>query len=444
MSEGNKTDYFKSIQKDYMDCIKQVLSVALFEAWGEDWFNILKAKDIEQVDGINQKKKEKMETKGKDFTPAPYTLKKYSEIKKLDFQACSKVLYYLPEVWKIVCEYYGKADCVGDRAYKDALNRLMEFRNVKVGHDSMEDETSTDDAELIENGIADIRLILKDVFCDIVNPKDKALRTYYLIFENHRMLYERELYQKSYLLSKYLDYENYDHDKFYEACQSLHITAKMVEGQNVFYTANLEEDLEKLKNALAKKPIAPKTVIKEEQIIVKKSNDSLYKILIAIICLVCLVIIALFAANSLSKAPYDSPVSSDKTSVQSSEVKTPASSKEPSSSVVQSVQSDTDSKPEEDKEPKGENQLGSEFEQEVENFQYSDKMTQRLNTITLRVGEKRTPSAASVWTGSEIFSQNTGVAVADGIIVKGVAKGETYIVVEAPTGMTQVYKVVVE
>ena len=42
------------------------------------------------------------------------------------------------------------------------------------------------------------------------------------------------------------------------------------------------------------------------------------------------------------------------------------------------------------------------------------------------------------------YSQNTEVAAADGVVVKGIAPGETYVVIASSRNATQVYYIIVE
>ena len=90
---------------------------------------------------------------------------------------------------------------------------------------------------------------------------------------------------------------------------------------------------------------------------------------------------------------------------------------------------------------KGTNQLTDEMNEEVDVFKCYTDQKQRLFTIEVTVGGK-----ASIWTSWDnykIYSQDTGVAKAEGQIIYGVSEGTTYIVVECMS-LTEVYKVVVK
>lgn len=90
----------------------------------------------------------------------------------------------------------------------------------------------------------------------------------------------------------------------------------------------------------------------------------------------------------------------------------------------------------------GENQLTSEMNEEVEVFKHLDDLSQRTRTETVAVGGK--VSIALILSGSTIYSQDTGIAVADGLIITGISKGTTYIVAESPLGLRNVFKIIVE
>ncbi len=96
------------------------------------------------------------------------------------------------------------------------------------------------------------------------------------------------------------------------------------------------------------------------------------------------------------------------------------------------------------KPPVGENQLQSKHENAVESLKYGNPAFLMLKTVRVKVGEKATPQAAQIWPNVTIYSQNTAIAVGEGSCVKGVAKGETYIVVQGVTGSQEAYCVIVE
>ena len=100
--------------------------------------------------------------------------------------------------------------------------------------------------------------------------------------------------------------------------------------------------------------------------------------------------------------------------------------------------------PTEQQPPVGENQIPEENEKDVTALKYGNKLTQQVSTIYVEVGGYVTPQAASVWDDVTIYSENTAIAVGEGVLVKGVAKGDTYVVVKTRGNMASAYHVIVE
>ena len=102
-------------------------------------------------------------------------------------------------------------------------------------------------------------------------------------------------------------------------------------------------------------------------------------------------------------------------------------------------------KPEETTQPvesvKGTNQLTDEMNEKVEVFKYLTDLEKKPTTRTVEVGGK---IGISGWQNATLYSQDTGIASVDGMIVTGVSEGTTYVVVESSLGATQVYCIVVK
>lgn len=434
--------YYEKMQKAYMDCIKDAVATALFEAWGENWYADLQQKDIELTDETNRIREESAKKKGKKFVPVPYVTDKFDSIIKFDFQGLNKLFYYMDEVRGIVYKEFGKADIfenkTEDKKYKKCFENLISFRNTFEGHKAHENEMpSEEELETQSDAISDMRTILKDILCDVINLKDTAKRTYFLSFEDFRTAYEREMLKKPYLLEKYIDCSKYDAERFYEACQDLGIEGKKIEGKDVFYSANLDEDLGKLKNALSASDAVRSKNPKVQNEVPKQAVPYKTIAIVALAAVLCIVVAFLLGKalsgdnnSSSTQEPNDSVAQSSNEQINgaSSSSTVTSSNEENSSQAVTDV---------------SKNELDDDYNQDVEEFKYLDKAQKNLRTLKIKVGEKITPQAAAVWGDCEIFSQNTDIAKAQGIIVEGISKGETYIVVEASTGMSQVFMVVV-
>ena len=70
--------------------------------------------------------------------------------------------------------------------------------------------------------------------------------------------------------------------------------------------------------------------------------------------------------------------------------------------------------------------------------------TQENLTVTVAVGGYVTPPLAMTWENATIYSENTAVAIGEGMLVKGVSPGTTYLLIESEYGTTLVYRVIVQ
>lgn len=93
---------------------------------------------------------------------------------------------------------------------------------------------------------------------------------------------------------------------------------------------------------------------------------------------------------------------------------------------------------------KGTNQIPEKYKNEVEALKHSDYLSLSTATLRVKVGGYITPSAASTWKNVNIYSENANIAVGEGLMVKGVSSGETYVIVESYLGSTSAYYVIVE
>lgn len=90
------------------------------------------------------------------------------------------------------------------------------------------------------------------------------------------------------------------------------------------------------------------------------------------------------------------------------------------------------------------NEIPEKYESKVNALKYSNEMSLSLSTLHVKIGQYAAPQAASVWGDVKIYSQNTDIVVGEDCLVKGVSKGETYVIVESGTGSAVAYYVVVE
>ena len=100
--------------------------------------------------------------------------------------------------------------------------------------------------------------------------------------------------------------------------------------------------------------------------------------------------------------------------------------------------------PEQETSSESKNQIPADYEGQISALAHSNALALETSTIRIKAGEYATPSAAMTWPNVTLYSQNTDIAVGDGLMVKGISKGETYILVKTAGAMAQPYRVIVE
>lgn len=440
---------FNKMQKVYMDCIKETLRRALYVRWGNDWFEKLKELDVE-----NARKNYK----------ASKILKRYTSIDELDFQACNKVLAYLPEVREVVfayCEVVEKKE-----VYVAKIKELINFRNEFQGHNSFSDEDSNDTQDSYAKAVENMHFILKNVFGDIVDKRDSQSRKYLAQFEDEKAGYYLDVLKKVYILSDYLNSEEYDYKQFFEKSELLGIENGIENGKYVFYSSNLESDLSRLKNALAfNNDISLSGQYQQDKITKILSKKVLYAVTMFTIVL-CVGVVGIIlwglgagedtivndsGTNGIQdEQMIDKPL--DNTNSQQDEQHIQIENTDSSNENVGAISNPNDFQNNDTNEGENEqvlvkqgiNEIPAKYEKEVEEFKYQQEGFINLQTLNISVGEFVTPMAASTWSGCTIYSQNTAIAKAEGSIIEGISPGTVYVIVESSLGLTQVYKVVVE
>lgn len=457
MSAQKREEYFIKMQTDYMRCLKETISIALYSEWGNDWFKKLQEIDHENTLTHNNREKNKVSKAAEDGSNLkPHYIAditdKFDNLSEFDFQACNKVIYHLEEIRSLVFKNRGKENLAGK--YRKYFNTLIEFRNKYQGHLSHEKTDFEETEKAYENAIATMHLLLKDIFSGIVNEKDPAHRYYLHTFEDARMGFQIESRKKLYVLSEYLDFGKYDLTQFMDQCTKLGIEANMIEGKYVFYSANLETDLSKLKNALAissDKPMQP--IMKTSESTSSFGKWALLTVGILLVIILTFLLIFLFTSQGSNERKKDPTSVSENTANTANPNSTNDQSEDVLGSFSLGENSDADKSQDESfsaeneppvQMPIGEDEASAEYGDKIKAFQYQDEGSVNLNTIRIAKGGLSTPPAATVWTNCKVLSQNTAVAIGEGCMVKGVAKGETYIVLIGGTGISQVYRVIVE
>ena len=90
------------------------------------------------------------------------------------------------------------------------------------------------------------------------------------------------------------------------------------------------------------------------------------------------------------------------------------------------------------------NQIPAEHQNAITAFRYTSEQTQETLTVTVAVGGYVTPPLAMTWENATFYSENTAIAIGEGMLVKGVSPGTTYLLIESEYGTTLVYRVIVQ
>ena len=178
---------------------------------------------------------------------------------------------------------------------------------------------------------------------------------------------------------------------------------------------------------------------------VQNKKSRLSFVIIAALCgilAIVILILLLPGASNEKDNSIDTPAITTTENQTPSEEQPPESQTPPEKQPTQNVQ-DTPSK-EETTPVSGTNEVPSVYEDEITELKEGSELALRNCTIRVKVGQSVAPLATQVWTSATIYSQDTSIAVGEGTSVKGVSKGETYVIVEATLGIAQVYYVIVE
>jgi len=408
MRTEKQRELFDQMIKVYVKCVRHTLVIYLQEEWADKpqgWYGYFK-----ELDAKNTAKSPNSKTE--DITAH------VSGIHEFDFQACNKTLQYISEVRDVI---YKRADV--PNKLRSCINpffgELITIRNKYIGHENYTDEQLEREAEYRNKAVEMLHMILRHAFNKVVDPESPAGNTFFSSFEQLRLDYLNEHKIKAYYLSDCLDMRYYDSSSFFATCKKLGIDTDIVDDKYIFYTYNLEGTLNLLRNFLAKNgdgrpapaPAAP-TLSVQPAPTPEKNNKKLNKIIILCVCgLIGTVLI--FSALSLSRF-------SELFDFMSSDHGTPTQSASGSSDVGQK---DGESAPDSGKN----NQIPEEYKSAVEAFKLATPQRISLMTLNVKVGELAATTEAQSWGAGTIYSEDSSIAVGEGILVKGVSPGETYI-----------------
>ena len=430
VNEEKLQQIFKDALMLYVKCLRHGMATQLAKAWADKpngWYAFFLEVDYENAKTANK---------------APITAE-VDSIYEFDFQACNKTMQYLKEVRDTLYASAGVTKSLAARI-NPYYGELITFRNVYVGHENYTQKQRENYRDEHNKALEKMHLILQNAFHDVVDPESADGKTFLEQFEVYRLAYINECQSKAYYLSDHMDLTKYDAAKFLPTCKKLGIDTDVVDDKYIFYTNNLNDTLAILRNFMAKNgdgqislqssPVAP----------VEKKSRVWYVVLIAVVVLVLLLGAVLeFTdrenvggnSNSTSETAITT-VQTTQSGIQQQAVSTTVlttTQTDAPTTAVTTLPPTSNSKT---------NQIPQRHEAKVLALQHADEGRIHLMTLNTTVGGLVTPPAASTWGTGTIYSQNTNVAIAEGLLVRGVSVGETYIAYESD-GLCVVYRVVV-
>lgn len=419
---GKLPELFDRMIEIYVKCVRHTLVSCLSEKWADKedgWYAYFLKLDAKNTANSP--------VQTEDITAH------VNGVEEFDFQACNKTLQYLTEARDVI---YDKADV--SKKMRSCINpyfaELIRIRNKYIGHENYTEEQLKMQAEDRDRAVEMMCRILQNAFRYTVDPDSPEKDTYFSIFEAVRLQYINQHKVKAYYLSDHLDLKKYDASRFFATCKKLGIDTDIEDDRYIFYTYDLNGTVALLRNFLAKGGDGrerPPVFGKEptEMVNNRKKNK---KILLWFLCgLAGLALIGLLLAalNGIGRQQNTPGGTSDSTSpvipdgnggelnVDISDLlgglqgadKTAAGTKAPDSGE------------------NGANEIPAEHAGMVQAFKYENEQRINLMTLTVKVGGYATPQEATSWGKGTIYSENNTVAVGEGILVKGVSPGETYI-----------------
>jgi len=214
------------------------ISSALKKQWGNNWFSQLK-----QIDAANAKANDNR------YIIGPKT----PNIDGLDFQACTKILYFLEDARNAI---YAAQNYNADNDAKILERDMEEYDTVIMGRNANAHKTRAAKSKADPNLnklelVNSMYHVLSTLFGRIKKPYDDAGRTYETIFKSYKKRFESELDKKAFLFNKYFDPEKYDYRDFLLACDTIGIDWERIEGKFWFYSDDFDADIKRLRNQLA-------------------------------------------------------------------------------------------------------------------------------------------------------------------------------------------------
>lgn len=444
--ENEKIVTYQDLENIYVLCMRKAIITAAENAWGEEKlgaYGTFKMHDEANTAAVNAEREAKGEKK---IFPITINNKPFE---RFDFQAVNNTFAHLEPVYNEIYKFYNISP-------QNALNctmvskQLVDLRN-KLAHPDP-NRPAEKVIEWQKNSVNYMNVIFGLGFSNIT---DQSGATFYERFQTLYVEYISRQLENWYYLDDFLDSEIYDTSRFLEVCAVNGIKTAMKDGRYLFCTANLEKTIAILKNSL----VLGGESANERDKVKPNGKKALYiavPIILAVLVAIGIILGAVLSAAGNGGNSDKTDNSGGGTTQQENQTgnqtpennKTPESDKNGGQSEEKVPSTPTNSaENEKDGQTSGNSEIPSHLEGSVTALKNSDKLSLSNKTLYVRVGEYIAPSAATMWQNVGpvyIYSEDTSIALGEPPLIKGVAKGTTFVVVESSLGGNSAYCVVVE
>ncbi len=430
---GKLPELFDRMIEIYVKCVRHTLALYLSEEWAEKdggWYAYFLKLDAKNTANSP--------VQTEDITAH------VSGVEEFDFQACNKTLQYLTEARDVI---YDKADV--SKKMRSCINpyfaELIRIRNKYIGHENYTEEQLKMQAEDRDRAVEMMHRILQNAFRAVIDPDSPDKDTFFSVFETVRLQYINQHKVKAYYLSDHLDLKKYDASRFFAVCKKLGIDTDIEDDRYIFYTYDLNGTVALLRNFLAKGGDGRDRAPVAGEAASKKGMTGKKLMVWMVVALVGVALIGLLISAMAGRQKHKTPGGTDTTTQPAVSGGSGGALTVDISDLLGELQG-SDKTTAGTKAPDGvlgsANEIPAEYAGMVQAFKYENEQRINLMTLTVKVGGYATPQEATTWGQGTIYSENNTVAVGEGILVKGVSPGETYITY-VHNSLCTVYRVIV-
>lgn len=414
---------FTSLKIHYAKYVGEIIQSAMVAEYGDEAFAKFVEFSEKQVAGTRN-------------PPASRGSESFAD---LDWQACNTTFRFLSDVKKLVFSHQN-LDEQFHKVCTQLCTKMSDLRNI-LSHEP----GSTDIKELIKAQLDAALYMDQFLSMAFVKATDENSLSYAANFHKEYLQFSERMSKNWYFLSDYLTRENYNYERFPNVCIAAGIECRCDDGRLMFRSADIGRDLNTLKNNLAYSSEINASHEKEGSYEKEKPKNKKLIIILVVAVLSIIFLSAMFSGiiSAMSKLGNKESAGNGEDRLNTSSGSNIHFGDNNTSSPITQVPSQniqTQSVPS----TTGENQIKSEHQSAIKSLKYGSDLALQNQTLTVRVGEYVAPPSSSVWLNGTIYSEDTSIAVGEDTLVKGISKGETYIIYESKLGTTAAYRVVVK